>query len=60
MAELKEKYGPSKVDVELVVGGGGIFDVELDGKRVFCKKDVGRFPTLGEIPLAIDTIMINK
>ncbi len=37
------------VEAELVRGGGGIFDVEVDGERVFSKHDAGRFPENDEI-----------
>ena len=30
-------------------GSGGIFDVVVDGKRVFSKHDTGRFPEPGEV-----------
>lgn len=30
--------------VELVPGGGGIFDVHVDGELVFEKKMLGRYP----------------
>jgi len=29
--------------------GGGVFDVSVDGKLIFSKKSVGRFPEPGEI-----------
>jgi predicted Rdx family selenoprotein len=32
-----------------VRGGDGIFDVVVDGARVFCKDEQGRFPTAREI-----------
>jgi selT/selW/selH-like putative selenoprotein len=32
-----------------VRGSGGIFDVLVDNKKIFSKKDVGRFPTEKEI-----------
>lgn len=35
---------------ELIAGGGGIFDVELDGKLIFSKFAEGdRFPEPGEV-----------
>ena len=38
------------VEAELVPGGGGIFDVEVDGKLVFSKLGAdGRFPKDGEV-----------
>lgn len=45
-AEIREATG---VDALLVEGGGGVFDVLVDGRRVFSKKAVGRFPHPGEI-----------
>jgi hypothetical protein len=32
-----------------VRGRGGIFDVVVDGNKVFSKHDTGRFPAPGEI-----------
>jgi selT/selW/selH-like putative selenoprotein len=32
-----------------VRGGGGIFDVTVDGKVVFSKHEEGRFPDDGEV-----------
>ena len=40
-AEIKKKYG---VDAELVDGVAGIFDVYVDGKRVFSRHEEKRFP----------------
>lgn len=34
---------------ELVGGDNGIFDVEIDGRRVFSKHETGRFPEHEEI-----------
>ena len=45
-AELKKNLG---VDSNLIPGGGGVFDVTVDGKVIFSKKSVGRFPGPGEI-----------
>lgn len=44
----------------MTVGDAGVFDVDLDGERIFTKKEVGRFPAYGEIPMAIDMKMINR
>ena len=30
-------------------GSGGIFDVSVDGERIFSKRDEGRFPAESEI-----------
>jgi selT/selW/selH-like putative selenoprotein len=37
------------VDSELVEGRGGVFEVMVDGTKVFSKKALGRFPAAGEI-----------
>jgi len=47
---LREAFG---VEVELIPGGAGVFDVEVDGARVFSKHDAGRFPDPGEVVDAV-------
>jgi selenoprotein W-related protein len=37
------------VDATLVKGSGGQFEVSVDGKLVFSKKQLGRFPDPGEV-----------
>jgi selT/selW/selH-like putative selenoprotein len=37
-------------EVQMIEGGGGIFDVKVDGKLVFSKHETGRFPNPGEVP----------
>jgi predicted Rdx family selenoprotein len=44
--KIREERG---VEAELIRGGGGIFDVVVDGRRIFSKQDVGRFPEHDEI-----------
>ena len=34
---------------ELIKGRGGVFDVVVDGRRIFSKHEVGRFPEEQEI-----------
>ena len=46
MAEIKKQLG---VDSELVRGAGGIFVVSADNRKLFSKKEEGRFPTESEI-----------
>ena len=41
-----EKYG---AEVELVKGTSGVFEVTIDDKLVFSKKQLGRFPEDAEI-----------
>ncbi|HHD64797.1 MAG TPA: SelT/SelW/SelH family protein [Desulfobulbaceae bacterium] len=37
------------IDVELIAGSGGVYEVIVDGKSIFSKKQTGRFPNEGEI-----------
>jgi selenoprotein W-related protein len=37
------------LEAELVQSSGGIFDIEYTGKLIFSKKEVGRFPDVGEV-----------
>jgi selenoprotein W-related protein len=37
------------VDSELTAGSGGVFEITVDGKKVFSKKALGRFPEAGEV-----------
>ena len=39
----------SAADVELVESSGGVFEVSRDGKLLFSKKKIGRFPTDEEV-----------
>lgn len=43
------------LDVELIKGAGGVFEVSVDGKLVFSKKALDRFPMYEEIPILIKT-----
>ncbi len=45
-AELKSSLD---VTLKLIPGGKGIFDVVVDGTKVFSKHDSDRFPQLGEV-----------
>jgi selenoprotein W-related protein len=44
--EIKKSAG---INAELVPGKGGVFNVTVDGKLIFSKDDVGRFPNPGEV-----------
>ena len=45
-AEIKKELG---IDSQLVRGSGGIFDISVDNKRIFSKKEQGRFPSEKEV-----------
>lgn len=47
MRDLLQAAGVSAV--ELVPGGGGVFEVTLDGAAVFSKRALHRFPTDAEV-----------
>ncbi len=44
--ELQSKFDG---EVELIAGSGGVYEVEVDGKNIFSKKKLNRFPDDGEI-----------
>ena len=50
-AELSEAF--PDLEVKLIPGSGGIFEVNLDGVVVFSKKRVGRHAQPGEVVEAI-------
>jgi len=39
----------SGVEILLVPGSGGVFDVKVDDSLIFSKNKIGRFPNEGEI-----------
>ena len=47
-AELKKELDQT-LDVELIAGSGGVFEVMVDNRLVFSKRKKGRFPHVGEI-----------
>jgi len=38
----------------LIKGGGGVFEVKLDGELIFSKKQARRFPEPGEVEATIE------
>lgn len=45
-AAIREAHG---IDVTLLRGADGAFEVTVDGRLIFSKKAAGRFPTNAEI-----------
>jgi len=45
-AKIKEQFG---VDAELIKSKGGAFEVTVNGKLIFSKLELGRFPEDHEI-----------
>ena len=52
-AAIKSKYG---ITAELKESAGGVFFVDIDGKRVYDNQVTYRFPTDEEIFQQIDTL----
>jgi hypothetical protein len=52
-AAIKSKYG---ITAELKEGVGGVFFVDIDGKRVYDNQVTYRFPTDDEIFQQIDAL----
>jgi selenoprotein W-related protein len=55
--QLLSNYGMllnKKLTVALKPADSGIFDIILDGKMIFSRKQEGRFPTLDEIKKHIE------
>ncbi len=50
MAELEKQFPDQGLEFALIRGQKGIFDVSLDGRRVYSKHAEGGFPRYGEIP----------
>jgi len=48
---LRQKY--PDIDIQLIESSGGVFEVDLDGKRVFSKKALKRHAEPGEVLRAI-------
>ena len=46
-AELKQNF--PNMEISLISSGGGVFEIVLDGKLIFSKKALDRFPEKGEV-----------
>jgi selT/selW/selH-like putative selenoprotein len=44
--ELQKELG---AEIELIAGGGGVFDITVDGNKIFSKFEKGHFPQPAEI-----------
>jgi selenoprotein W-related protein len=47
--------GTFAAEVELLASSGGVFEVVADGRLVFSKKQLGRFPEEGEVARLLQT-----
>ena len=50
-AELKSRF--PGVETKLISSGGGVYEIILEGKLIFSKKTLGRFPDDGEVAALI-------
>ena len=48
---LEDRY--AAITVETIRSNGGVFEVAVDGKTVFSKKETGRFPSDDEVIAAV-------
>jgi selenoprotein W-related protein len=53
VAELESKFAKEGLTTVLVGGDRGIFDVVVDGEKIYSKHQTGAFPRYGEIPALI-------
>lgn len=57
MAQLIQGWGGTLASIEVVPGTGGVFDVDVNGERVFTKAMIGRYPEPDDVlPLIRDAI----
>jgi selT/selW/selH-like putative selenoprotein len=47
---IESKFG---IKPQLIKSGGGLFEVRVDGRKIFSKEQLGRFPENDEILTAI-------
>jgi selenoprotein W-related protein len=55
---LKEKF--KGVETKLFPSSGGVFEVKMDGELIFSKKEIGRFPMMGEVISIIEGMISDK
>jgi selenoprotein W-related protein len=53
-AEIKNRFG---IDVELIKGRDGVFEINVDDQLIFSKKSTGRFPETGEVKEALAGVL---
>ncbi len=53
-SELLEKYGMDIKSLTLIPSGGGVYEVEMDGKLIYSKKKTGKFPELKNVTSVLD------
>ena len=53
-SDLLERYGNRITELKLIPSGGGVYEIQNNGKLIFSKKQLDRFPDLEEIIQLID------
>ena len=48
-SEILQKHGTDVKELTLLPSGGGVFEITLNGKMIFSKKKINRFPDDGEV-----------
>lgn len=51
---MTAKFGKEQVSVETIVGDKGVFDVVVNGRKIYSKHETGAFPRYGEVPTTIE------
>ncbi len=49
VADILHKYPDRVAEAVLVPSSGGVFEVDVDGRRIFSKKELGRHAEPGEV-----------
>ena len=52
----EELRGRFQADVELIAGSGGEYEIVVNGKKIFSKTKLNRFPEEGEIVQLIEKL----
>ncbi len=55
--EVLSNYQHVIDEVKLVTGARGVFDVTVDGQRVYSKQQTGRFPDEGEVLGEVEALL---
>lgn len=59
-AELLQRYPHLIESLTLVPSSGGVFEVDVDGERIFSKKELGRHAEPGEIPRQFELLLARR
>jgi len=57
VSDLLTKYQNVIADLTLVTGGGGVFDVVVDGTVIYSKHETGRHANDGEVLAAFEAFI---